>query len=346
MDESSALKVVAMRAVETTDTARTLWTDEERAWASRAAAEVVGADGAPEAFLRRATLAIEKLGVRQPALPRVVRALQWRSWVGIVVVGGAFALGIVLDRVDPTQRINILAPPVLGLLIWNLAVYVAIVVGMLRAMVTARSSDRCGALTRIAGGLAAASRVGGLREACRLVDDWTPIRVLVRDSRRAHLHMPAAAPAAGVIAGSHLRGLALGTRAGRHALDASIVRSIVAFAYAPGALLTGIAVPGVDAVAAMRAPGSENAARWLHLMAATVAAVVVVPRLMLALLAGLVEHRRSRRFALPFEEPYFQRLCALSRRACGVIPYSYTPPLRPSRDSRPSSEGRSVAARQ
>ena len=58
MDESSALKVVAMRAVETTDTARTLWTDEDRAWASRAAAEVIGAEGAPEAFLaRRATLA-------------------------------------------------------------------------------------------------------------------------------------------------------------------------------------------------------------------------------------------------------------------------------------------------
>ena len=130
MDESSALKVVAMRAVETTDTARTLWTDEDRAWASRAAAEVVGAEGAPEAFLaRRATLGIEKLGVLQPALPRIVRALQWRSWVGIVVVVGAFALGIVLDQVDSTQRINILAPPVLGLLFWNLAVYVAIVAG-------------------------------------------------------------------------------------------------------------------------------------------------------------------------------------------------------------------------
>ena len=79
MDEPSALKVVAMRAVETADAARTLWTDEDRAWASRAAAEVVGGEGAPDAFLaRRATLAIEKLGVRQPALPRIVRALQWR----------------------------------------------------------------------------------------------------------------------------------------------------------------------------------------------------------------------------------------------------------------------------
>ena len=324
-----------MRAVETTDTARTLWTDEERAWASRAAAEVVGAEGAPEAFLaRRATLAIEKLGVRQPALPRVVRALQWRSWVGIVVVGGAFALGIVLDRVDPTQRINILAPPVLGLLIWNLAVYVAIVVGYVaRYGDSAELGPLRSALTRIAGGLSRPRRVGGLREAIlAFVDDWTRRSASLYGIRAARiLHMAAAALAAGVIAGLYLRGLALEYRASWEStfLDASIVRSIIAFAYAPGALVTGIAVPGVDAVAAMRAPGSENAARWLHLMAATVAAVVVVPRLMLALLSGLVEHRRSRRFVLPFEEPYFQRLLRGYQGGAArvrVIPYSYTLP--------------------
>src|SRR5258708_38403528 len=98
MDESSALKVIAVRAVETADGARTLWSDEDRAWASRAAAEVVGAGAAPEVFLaRRATLAIEKLGVRQSALPRMVRSLRWRPWVAITLVGFAVALGLVLD---------------------------------------------------------------------------------------------------------------------------------------------------------------------------------------------------------------------------------------------------------
>ena len=113
MDELSVLKVVAMRAVETTDTARTLWTDEDRAWASRAAAEVIGAEGDAGGIPRpQGDVGDREAGVRQPALPRVVRALQWRSWVGIVVVVGAFAFGIVLDQVDPTQRINVLAPPV------------------------------------------------------------------------------------------------------------------------------------------------------------------------------------------------------------------------------------------
>ena len=40
MDEARALDVVAVRAVEAADSARALWSDDERAWASRAAAEV------------------------------------------------------------------------------------------------------------------------------------------------------------------------------------------------------------------------------------------------------------------------------------------------------------------
>ena len=334
MDESSALKVVAMRAVETTDSARVLWTDKDRAWASRAAAEVVGAEGEPETFLlRRATLAIEKLGVRQPALPRIVRTLQWRSWVGIVVVVGAFALGIILDQVDPMQRINILAPPVLGLLIWNLGVYLVLLASYLaRYGESSEPGPLRSTLTRLAGGLSRPRRVGAMRESVvAFVNDWTRRSASLYAVRAGRIvHVAAAALAAGVIAGLYLRGLAFEYRANWEStfLDASIVRPIVAFAYAPGALLTGIAVPGVDAVAAIRAPGSENAARWLHLMAATVAAVVIVPRLALALLAGIVERHRSAHFALPLEEPYFQRLLRGYRGGAArvrVIPYSYTP---------------------
>src|SRR5512143_4304473 len=111
MDESATLSVVALRAIETADGARTLWSDVDRAWASRAAAEVVGEAGGPEAFLaRRAPLAIERLGTRYPALPRAVRALRWRPWVGTVIVALAFALGVLVDRIGGAQRINVLAP--------------------------------------------------------------------------------------------------------------------------------------------------------------------------------------------------------------------------------------------
>jgi hypothetical protein len=335
MDESSALKVVAMRAVETADSARTLWTDEDRAWASRASAEVVGAEAAPEAFLaRRATLVIERLGDRQPALPRTVRALRWRPWVGMAAVIIAFALGFVLDQVDHAQRINILAPPVLGLLLWNLVVYVAVVAGyVLRYGEAAEPGPLRGALTRLAGGLSRPRRGGAIREAIiALVDDWTRRSASLYGIRATRiLHLAAAALAAGVIAGLYLRGLALEYRASWEStfLDAATVRTIVAFAYAPGALLTAIAVPDVNAVAAIRSPAGENAARWVHLMAATVVALVIMPRLVLALLAGLVERHRAVHLPLPFNEPYFQRLLRGYRGGAArvrILPYSYAPP--------------------
>jgi hypothetical protein len=293
MDESSALNVVALRAVETADAARTLWSDDERAWASRAAAEVVGAGGTPEAFLaRRATLAIEKLGVRKPALPRAVRALRWRPWVGTATVVLAFVLGVFLDQIDASRRVNILASPVLGLLVWNLAVYLAVVIGyVLRYGDDASAGPLRRALTRMARGLSLPRRDEALRGVVlSFVDEWARRSAPLYGMRAARiLHLAAAALAVGVIAGIYVRGLVFEYRASWEStfLDPPAVRSILAIAYAPGALITGIVVPDVAAVAAIRSPGGENASHWLHLMAATLAAVVIVPRLLLALVAGL-----------------------------------------------------------
>ena len=84
----------------------------------------------PAAFVaRRAQLALERLGERTKLLPRVVRAWQWRPWVGVVVVALAFVLGIAGDRIGGAQRINVLAPPVLLLLVWNLAIYAVLAAG-------------------------------------------------------------------------------------------------------------------------------------------------------------------------------------------------------------------------
>ena len=334
MDESAALKVIAIRAIETADGSRTLWSDDDRAWASRAAAEIVGADAKPEAFLaRRAALAAEKLGERHPALRRALRALRWRPWVGVAIVCFAFVLGVFVDQVGGAQRINILAPPVLGLLIWNVVVYLATIVGYIaRYGEDATPGPLRAMITRLARGLSPPRRGGAIRDAIvAFFDDWTRRSVALYGFRAARiLHFAAAALAAGVIAGLYLRGVAFEYRASWEStfLDASMVRSIVAFAYAPGALLTGIHVPDVDAIAAIRSPAGENAARWLHLMAATIVVVVIVPRLLLALIARVFEYHRGSRLLLPLDEPYFQRLLRGFRgrpARVRVIPYSHTP---------------------
>lgn len=335
MDESSALKVIAIRAVETADGARGLWSDDDRAWASRAAAEVVGADAAPEVFVaRRAALAVEKLGARQPALLRTLRAMQWRPWVGGAIVAIAFVLGMFIDQVDRTQRINILAPPVLLLLVWNVAIYVVIVASYIVRYGDATDGPLRRVVARAAGGRLPLNRIGGAMRGPILafVTDWVTRATPLHGARAARiLHFAAAALALGVIAGLYLRGLGLEYLANWQStfLEAPTVRAIVAFAYAPGSLLTGITVPDAAAVAALRAPAGANAAQWIHLMAATVAAVVVAPRLLLAVLAGAIERHRATRMLLSLDEPYFHRLLRGFRGGptrVRVIPYSYALP--------------------
>jgi hypothetical protein len=77
------------------------------------------------------------------------------------------------------------------------------------------------------------------------------------------------------------------------------------------------------------APGAgAPAAAWIHLIALTLALVVIVPRAILALACGVIAAWRSRRFALPLGEPYFQRLLRLGGGGTArvvVVPYAATP---------------------
>ncbi|MBK9704901.1 MAG: DUF2868 domain-containing protein [Betaproteobacteria bacterium] len=345
MDEFSALEVTAMRAVETRDRARLLWTDADRSWASRAAAEVVGEHADTPTFIaRRARLTLERIGETHPSLPRAVRALRWRPWVGWSIVVGALILGVAVDRIGGAQRVNLLAPPVFALLAWNLGVYVALAVGYvvryggarppgpLRALVT-RLAGRGGRRDR--GRPAAAPDREATITSCTaaLTADWSRLAAPLYAARSARiLHWAAAALAMGVIAGLYLRGLAFEYRASWEStfLDAAQVRALLAVALAPGSWLTGLAVPGVAEIEAIRTPAGESAARWLHLLAASILAIVVVPRLVLAAGAGLVERYRAGRLPLPLAEPYFQRLLRGFRGGpvrLRVLPYSYaTPP--------------------
>jgi hypothetical protein len=293
--------------------------EADRSWASRAAAEVVGADATPEVFLaRRAALSLERLGERHPALPRALRALRWRAWVGSAIVVAAFVLGAFLDQIGGAQRISILAPPVIGVILWNLAVYVIFLVGTVARFGTpARRGRLTAAIQRWASGLAKPRGSGGLREAIvALGNEWAQRSAALNRARAIRiLHLAAAMLAAGILAGLYLRGLVLEYQASWEStfLSASWVQRIAAMIYWPGAALTGVPVPSVQEIAAIHAPGSENAARWLHLIAATTGSVVIVPRLLLALGAWFVERHRATHFGLPLDEPARVR----------VLPYSY-----------------------
>ena len=240
-----------MRAIETADGARTLWSDADRAWATRAAAEVVGEAGGAETFLaRRATLAIDgsARGIPRCRAPcaRCGGDPGWASRSSCC----AFALGVLVDRIGggaEDQRAGAAGACAAGLEPRRLCRRRR----RIRPPVRRRRNRRaaCAGQRRAS---PAASRVRGAaaRFASRssaFADDWTRCSGPLYGIRAARiLHVAAAALAAGVVAGLYLRGIAFEYRATGKARSSMprAVRAIVAVAYAPGALLTGLAVPG------------------------------------------------------------------------------------------------------
>jgi hypothetical protein len=307
VDETLARRLSLLRAVETDDGAAAgLWTPEDRQWATRLARDSAGAGAPPERVLaERAAHAAQRLRSRHPA---VAAWLDQRTRLGPwLLAAGLLALlaGLLVDQIGASQRINLLAPPVWLLVGWNLLVYVGIALQplwppaigpalrrRLQALWTPRSS--------------------GLMP--QLQAQWMLQSAALNGARAALLlHAGRGRAGAGVVAGLYLRGLVLDYRAGWQStfLDAAAVHTLLAALLAPAQALTGITLPGTEALAsaAACAPGQAPgpAAPWLHLYAATLLLAVIGPRLLLALLAAWRVHRLSRRWTLPGHDTWLQQ---------------------------------------
>lgn len=337
MNERAAREVVLVRAIETADGARELWSDADRAWAGRTAAEIVGEKATDDAFLgRRAALVFERLAERFPKVRALSHVPVLRGWLAPVAAASAFAIGVAGVDLGAGRIINLLAPPVLALLVWNLAVYVALAVattrlrreaqrGPVRRTVVAWFRDLARPVPRKAGVPRALSVA-----LARFATDWSTLALPLWQQRAARLlHAGAAALALGAIAGLYLRGIALEYRAGWQStfLDATDVARLLHVVLAPGAWLTGIAIPDANHLEAIGgATAGENAAPWIHLYAATILLVVIVPRLVLAGMACLGEARLSRRFPIGVGHAYYQRLLHAWREGTArviALPYSF-----------------------
>lgn len=336
MNEAAARHVILVRALETTDSPDKPWSDTDAAWASRAAAEVVGSEADTDRFLaRRGMLAAERLGDRDRQFRRLAEGRNWRPWVGSLLVAGAFALGILMDAVGPSRYVNLLAFPLLELIAWNLLVYLAIFAeGLTRPFRSAPA--RPGALRR------AVARLGGsLGETPTTTSPASPFAVFRNDWAQASapltiqrvsqaLHLSAMAFALGAITALYMRGLVLDYRAGWEStfLDATQVHQGLSLLLGPAAYLAGLPIPDAMHLELLRLPAGsgENAAPWIHLFALTLAFTVVLPRALLALASGLRARSMQNRFPLPLGDAYFQRLQrSFSGREARVhvLPYSY-----------------------
>jgi len=337
LKQADAAQVLLLRAVETVP--HPAWSADDGRWASRVARDEAGA-GAPagEFLLARARAAWQRLGPREPALAR------WLGWAqpragglgGAVAIAAlalaAFAAGVAIDHVGSAQRIDLLAPPVWGVLLWNLAVYAVIAVHALLPGGRPRRLPRAWAALTL-------PRLARAGDAAAVPARFAAELAALRAPRAAFqgaaaLHLAAAALALGLIAGLYLRGLVLDYRAGWQStfLDARQVHALLGAALAPASRASGIALPDLAAVQALQLPAGgaavAPAAMWIHLYAWQLGLLVLLPRLALALLAGWRARRLAAHAELPLAEPYFARL--LAQRAGRVprlllCPYAHRP---------------------
>ncbi len=320
------------------------WTAEDAQWATREALRAEGEDAPPARFIaRRATLGCARLAQRGITVPSAGPSGALAS----ALAGAAFVVGLASESVASASRINILAPPLLALLAWNLAVYLVLLAGrLLRVRGARRAASAEGPLRRVWG--AAMSRwVGwkarrhgrGAEAVARFVDGWGHAAAPLRTARvAAALHAAAAMLALGALSSLYARGLAFEYRAGWDStfLSAPSVHALLTVVLGPASQLSGIALPDAADLERLRfsqGPG-ENAAPWIHLHAVTLALVVIVPRLLLAAAAAWRVRWLKRAMALPLDDAYFGPLWrshAGHATAVQVRPYSYRldPALRP-----------------
>jgi len=344
MDERSARDVVLVQAIETADRTRAIWSDADRIAVGQEAAHAVGESAAAGAYLgRRAAFALSRLVVREPRLRSLLGHRVAGSKVAMIATAAAFIVGVAAAHIGPAQRINLLAPPVLALLAWNVAVYALLAIAIATSGDGASRAVPAGLrslLARLLGAIPRGWRDAGdtrplANAAAMFAADWTRMAAPLWQRRAAGiLHVAAAALATGEVAGLYLRGIALEYRAVWQStfLDAGDVARLLHMVLAPGALVTGIAVPGAEALKALGpASQGENAARWIHLYAGTILVVVIIPRLVLAAVAWMGARRVSRRFPLRVETPYFQRIVRAWHAGTAqvlAIPYSFDVPAR------------------
>ena len=190
------------------------------------------------------------------------------SWLGWLLVLLAFLLGIATDAIGSSHSVNILAPPLMLLMLWNFAVYAFIGLNAVHGWFSGPSSSKSGKSSK--------------------TDSDTHLTKRIALARGATvMHCGAAAMAAGALASMYWRGLVFDYLALWQStfLSVAAVHQIISVVLGPASWISGLALPDVTALAQLRHPGSvgENAGRWMHWYAITVFLVVLLPRGLLAL---------------------------------------------------------------
>ena len=349
MNEALARQIALVRAIESADQHCAIVSVEDRRLASLGAREQLAsasptADGVTQSTATqfigyRAALLLRQLAQRYPVLTTLAGHSRHLALVSILIPALAFIVGIAVDRIADPHRVDLLSAPLLGILVWNLAVYAAMLLWPLLKRPASPWIAGSGAQwlhaasTRLAQTLPGPLHAGLLDFAL----EWRRLSGPLDAARIGRtLHLSAALFAAGATLSLYLRGFLTQYAAGWEStfLDPSQLQAVLSIVFAPARIMFQLQPFSLADIEALRfthtgsgATGNSGA-RWVHLYAATLLLLVILPRLVLAGLA----HRRARRwvhdFPLSLAQPYFRRLTGLlgnTESILRVLPYSIAP---------------------
>ncbi|MDX3905789.1 MAG: DUF2868 domain-containing protein [Pigmentiphaga sp.] len=330
--------MVLARAIETTDQEHQLLRADEIRQAGLSArnmGHLQGGGDAADAFLsRRAALLLDALERRMPALAAARRPYRITVLASWALPPAGLVAGALTERIANPHRMDLLSLPLLGVLAWNLLMYLVLLAFQAIPALRRRRTMLLDHVWKPAGGPRRRRAPAALASAiARFSGDWHRLAAPLNLARaRRTLHLAAALFGAGIAASLYVRGLIVEYRVGWEStfLGAEHVHAILQVLFAPATWLFQLPGFSLADVAALRFDangGQPGGARWVHSYAALLAVVVIIPRLLLAGGAAWTAARLRREFPLDVGQPYYRKLLgALSPvpLRLRIIPYSFS----------------------
>lgn len=324
LDEASARRLVLVRAIDDVDTQGKLLSEVERERLERDALEATRrATPSQDIDLahylqQRATRMLAAVENRNPQLAALREPEPWRRWaMGLVPLVACF-IGAAIDRIDNPQQVNMLSPPLLGVVLWNLAVYALLAIGAFLPRRAQAASPLAG-LQRWLAAAGSRARTGRLRTdvSARFHQQW----LQATGARQALwwkqlLHLAAAGWAAGLALSIVIGGLVRQYRVGWEStlLDVHQVHAFLSVLFAPVVALLPFEAFTVADLQRMAfgagGVGVDEARRWVWMYLALLAVLVIVPRLLLAAAAAWRGRKLASAVRIDLRDPYFVEVLA------------------------------------
>ncbi|TWO69914.1 DUF3482 domain-containing protein [Caenimonas sedimenti] len=340
LDEASARRLVLVRAIDDVDTEGRLLSSVERDRLEQEALEASRESSPPSSLDRasylqqRAHRLLAAVEHRHPQLTALEQPGAWRRWLAWLLPLAACVLGAAIDRIDNPQRVNMLSPPLLAVLLWNLLAYAGLVVAWFLPRRWAEASPLAALQQWLAREPRIGARPGRLRRdvLARFQQQWLrttgPQQVLWG---KQVLHATAAGWAVGLALSIALGGVVREYRVGWEStlLELHQVHTFLSVLFAPVVALLPLEGFSLADLQRMRfssgaAIGVEEARRWVGLYLGLLLLVVVLPRAVLAAVAGWRARRLGRAVAFDLRDPYFVQVLARvspARVTVGVLAF-------------------------